>query len=79
MAPERRAFGMGVFLSFYFIVVTAAPPLSGWLFDRTGNPFTAIVFAAGLFAATALGFMAFQPLKRSLVRRAQRAKAQRSP
>lgn len=54
MAPERRAFGMGVFLSFYFVVVTAAPPLAGWLFDRTGKPFTAIVFAAALFAATGL-------------------------
>ena len=78
MAPERRAFGMGVFLSFYFIVVTAAPPLAGWLFDRTGKPFTAIVFAAALFAATALGFTAFEPLKRSLARRAESAKAQRS-
>ena len=78
MAPERRAFGMGVFLSFYFIVMTAAPPVAGWLFDRTGKPFTAIVFAAALFAATGLGFTAFGPLKRALLRRTQRVEVQRS-
>jgi MFS family permease len=70
MAPQRRAFGMGVFLSVYFLIVTVAPPVAGWLFDRTGEPFTAIVFAAGLFAATGLGFSAFAPPKRSLARRA---------
>ena len=68
MAPQHRAFGMGVFLSFYFLIMTAAPPMAGWLFDYTGKPFTAILLAAGLFAAAALGFLAFGPLKRSLAR-----------
>jgi len=74
MAPERRAFGTGVFFTFFFIILTAAPPVAGWLFDRTGDPFTAILFAAGLFAATGLGFVAFAPLKRRLDRGAARAK-----
>lgn len=73
MAPQRRAFGMGVFFSFYFVIMTAAPPVAGWLFDRTGKAFTAIVFAAGLFAATGLGFAAFGPLKGWLARRASRS------
>jgi len=73
MAPQRRALGMGIFLSFYFLVMTAAPPMAGWLFERTGKPFAAIVFAAALFAATGLGFTAFGPLKRRLARRASRA------
>jgi predicted MFS family arabinose efflux permease len=77
MAPQRRAFGMGVFLSFYFLVMTIAPPVAGWLFDRTGTPFTAIAFAAGLFAATGLGFATFGPLKRSLARRASGREVQR--
>ena len=68
MAPQRRAFGMGVFFSCYFVIVTAAPPAAGWLFDHTGRPFTAILFAAGLFAAAALGFLGFGPLKRGLGR-----------
>lgn len=66
MAPQRRAFGMGVFLSCYFVVTTASPPLAGWLFDRTGSAYAAIVFAAGLFAAAGLCFAAFGPLKRGL-------------
>ena len=68
MAPQRRAFGMGVFFSFYFVLMTAGPPIAGWLFDRTGSAYTAIVFAAGLFAPAALCFVAFGPLKRRLSR-----------
>ena len=67
MAPQRRAFGMGVFFSFYFVLMTAAPPLAGWLFDRTGSAYAAIVFAAGLVAAAGLCFAAFGPLKRRLM------------
>ncbi len=55
--------------------MTAAPPVAGWLFDYTGQPFTAILFAAGLFAATGLGFAAFGPFKRWLAGRAARAEA----
>lgn len=73
MAPQRRAFGMGVFFTFYFIIMTAAPPVAGWLFDRTGTPNTPIVFAAGLFVATGLAFVAFGPLKRRLARGAARS------
>lgn len=66
MAAQRRAFGMGVFFSFYFVLMTVAPPLAGWLFDRTGSAYAAIVFAAGLFAAAGLCFAAFGPMKRRL-------------
>ena len=75
MAPQRRAFGMGVFFSVYFLIMTAAPPAAGWLFDYTGKPFPAILFAAGLFAATGLGFAAFGPFKRWLAGRAARGEA----
>lgn len=68
MAPQRRAFGMGVFFTLYFVIMTAAPPVAGWWFDRTGDPFTAILFAAALFATAGLGFVAFGPLKRRLAR-----------
>jgi MFS family permease len=73
MAPQHRAFGMGVFFSLYFLIMTAAPPVAGWLFDRTGKAFSAIIFAAGLFAAAGIGFAAFGPLKRWLARRASDA------
>jgi predicted MFS family arabinose efflux permease len=68
MAPQRRAFGMGVFLSIYFVIQTAAPPLAGWLFDRRGDAFAAIQFAAALFAATAACHIGFGWLKRRLAR-----------
>ena len=66
------------FFSFYFVIVTAAPPVAGWLSDRTGKPFAAIVFAASLFAATGLGFSAFGPLKRWLAGHASRSELPRT-
>ena len=54
MAPEKRAFGMGVFFSAYFLLTAPAPGLAGWLFDRTHNPFMPLVFAIALFALTLL-------------------------
>lgn len=50
VAPERRAFGMGVFFSVYYAIMTASPPIAGWLLDRTGTPDSAILFGALLFA-----------------------------
>jgi predicted MFS family arabinose efflux permease len=38
MAPQKRAFGMGVFLSVFFLLTGPAPALAGWLYDRTGIP-----------------------------------------
>lgn len=63
MAPQRRAFGMGVFFSFYFVLMTAAPPIAGWLYDLSGDPYWPIVFAAFLFAAGALANWAFRVAK----------------
>ncbi len=68
MAPQRRAFGMGVFFSCYFVLMTAAPPLAGWLYDRSGNAYAALVFGALLFALAVLSYAAFAPLKRRLSR-----------
>ena len=49
VAPERRAFGMGVFFAIYYAIVSITPPLAGWIFDRTGSATGAIVFGACLF------------------------------
>ena len=64
MAPQRRAFGMGVFFSFYFVLMTLAPPIAGWLYDRGGDPYWPIVFAAVLFACGALAHLAFRVAQR---------------
>ena len=60
MAPQRRAFGMGVFFTLYFVMMTLAPPLAGWLYDRGGDPYWPIVFAAALFVLGALANLAFR-------------------
>ena len=68
MAPQRRAFGMGVFFSFYFVLLTLGPPLAGWLFDTSGDPFRPILFAVVLFAGAALCYRLFQVVKPRLVK-----------
>ncbi len=60
MAPQRRAFGMGVFFSGYFLVTTPAPAIAGWLYDLSGDPFQPILFAIALFGATILAYTAFR-------------------
>ena len=50
VAPERRAFGMGVFYTIYCAIMTATPPVAGSIFDRTGGAEGPIVFGACLFA-----------------------------
>jgi predicted MFS family arabinose efflux permease len=64
MAPQRRAFGMGVFFSFYFVLLSLGPPLAGWLFDRSGDPFRPILFAVLLFIGAALSFRLFRVQQR---------------
>lgn len=62
VAPERRAFGMGVFYTAYFAIMTASPPLAGWLLDRTGAPDSAIFFGAVLFACVVPAAVVFRTL-----------------
>jgi MFS family permease len=64
MAPQKRAFGMGVFLSAYFLLTAPAPAIAGWLYDRTGDPFVPILFAAGLFGLALLANVAFRLAQR---------------
>ena len=64
MAPQRRAFGMGLFFSLYFVLMTVGPPIAGWMFDLTGDPFAPILFAIGLFGLATLAYRLFWVLKR---------------
>jgi predicted MFS family arabinose efflux permease len=66
MAPQRRAFGMGVFFSGYFVIMTAAPPIAGLLYDMSGDPYVSVQFAAALFAAAALANWAFRQAKKRI-------------
>jgi predicted MFS family arabinose efflux permease len=63
VAPERRAFGMGMFFTVYYAIMTASPPMAGWLLDRTGAPHSAILFGAALFAIVFPVAVLFRMLK----------------
>ena len=63
VAPERRAFGMGVFFTVYYAIMTASPPVAGWLLDRTGAAGSAILFGAALFVLVVPAAILFRMLK----------------
>ena len=64
VAPERRAFGMGVYYIGYFFFCTVSPIVAGWLFDQTGDARDPLLLAMGLFAATAATYWAFDVVER---------------
>lgn len=64
MAPQNRAFGMGVFLSVFFLVTGPAPAVAGWLFDRTADPFAPILLAIAMFGLTIVTYAAFRIAQR---------------
>lgn len=68
MAPQRRAFGMGVFFSTYFVLLSLGPPLAGGLYDARSEPFVPIQFAVVLFVGAALAFWLFRRLKAGALR-----------
>ena len=66
MAPQRRAFGMGVFFSLYFVLLSLGPPLAGWLYDASRDAFRPLQFAVLLFVGAALAFALFGRLQQHL-------------
>ncbi len=62
---ENRAFGMGIFFSWYFVVTSPAPIIGGWLYDMSGDANWPIYFAVALFMATAGFNMVFRLAQRS--------------
>ncbi|MBP6767390.1 MAG: MFS transporter [Reyranella sp.] len=65
MAPNKRAFGMGVYSAFYFLLSAPAPAIAGWLFDRTDDAFVPILFAILLFALTLVMNLVFRAAQRA--------------
>lgn len=64
MGPQKRAFGMGVFLSVFFLLTGPAPALAGWLYDRTGDPFAPILVAIAMFGLALVSHVAFRTAQR---------------
>ena len=64
MAPAKRAFGMGVFLSVFYLLTSPAPTLAGWLYDRTDDAFVPIVLAIAMFGLALVAYFAFRLAQR---------------
>jgi MFS family permease len=60
LKPRNRAFGMGIFFSWYFVMTAPAPIIAGWLYDLNNDARGPIYFAAALLAATAAANLAFR-------------------
>ena len=63
VAPERRAFGMGVFFTVYFAIMAVTPPIAGWLLDITGRPDAALFAGMVMFAAVVPAVLLFRRVK----------------
>ncbi len=68
MRPESRAIGMGVFFTGYYVIMTAAPPLAGWLYDQSGDPFAPLQLGVAMFALVLLAYLGFRLAKGRLAK-----------
>ena len=59
MAPQRRAYGMGVYQTWFFLISAPAPLVGGWLYDITGTASAAMTFGAILFLMSAIFYFTF--------------------
>jgi predicted MFS family arabinose efflux permease len=51
LPAERRALGLGLFYTWFYLGAAASPALGGWLYERTGTP------AAPIYLNAALGLV----------------------
>ncbi|MDP1749748.1 MAG: MFS transporter [Reyranella sp.] len=64
VAPERRAFGMGVFFSIFFLFAAPTPTIAGWLYDLSGDPFRPILLGIVMFGLTMVANVGFRRAQR---------------
>ncbi|MFN3147859.1 MAG: MFS transporter [Paracoccaceae bacterium] len=63
VARERRAMGMGVFFTLYYICMFAVPPIAGAILDATGRPEAVLLLGMGLFLSVLPLSLAFRWIK----------------
>ncbi len=64
LPPERRAFGMGVFFTVYYLIMTVTAPVAGWLYDRSSDAYDPILLGMALFAAVVIANLGFRAIQR---------------
>ena len=65
VGPENRAVGMGVYFTCYYIGMTLAPPLAGFVRDWSGEPAAPLVFAGATLVLALASLFAFRTVQRS--------------
>jgi MFS family permease len=61
----RRAIGLGIFYTWFYLGATLCPPLAGWLYDGFGTPAAPVYLNAALGLVTALLYLAFAQMKKA--------------
>ena len=59
MAPERRAYGMGVYQTWFFLISAPAPLAAGWLHDLTETASAAMMLGGLLLAMSCIFYFSF--------------------
>ena len=59
MPAERRAVGLGLFYTWFYVGAAASPALGGWLYDLAGTPAAPVYLNAVLGLATVALYVAF--------------------
>ena len=64
LRAERRASGLGVFFTCYFVAMALLPGAAGLARDISGSPSSPALFAAGMMVLCMLALMLFHAAKR---------------
>lgn len=62
---SRRALGLGLFYTWFYLGAAVCPALGGWLYDLAGTPAAPIYFVAALGVATLAFYAAFAVMVRA--------------
>jgi predicted MFS family arabinose efflux permease len=60
---ERRAIGLGLFYTWFYVGAALCPPLGGWLYERSGTPAAPVYLNAVLGLATLAFYLLFVRLQ----------------
>jgi MFS family permease len=70
LRPEARGLGMGVYYTWYYVVMATLPGVAGWCRDRSGIASAPLLLASALLLAAIVSALVFRRLERAIVRRA---------
>lgn len=54
VTPDNRGPGLGIFYTWYYLGMTIAPAIAGWLRDMTGNPAAPVMLVGAMMVGVAL-------------------------